>query len=92
MKTIEYIIFFLTRENVRIYYTKWMEDQAQSLIDSTTAHMKMPAPGMGPPPGMMGGPPMMGMGMPVMMARGPPGMPGMNPMMRGGMMGGLIRT
>lgn len=54
------------KENVRFYYTKWMEEQAQSLIDQTTAAYQagssappqvphMPPPGMlpPPPPGMM---------------------------------------
>jgi len=66
------------KENVRIYYTKWMEDQAQSLIDQTTAQMKMPGPG-----GMLlRGNPMI----PVAMVRG------MNPamgMMRGPMLRGM---
>ncbi|KAJ7381193.1 hypothetical protein OS493_004794 [Desmophyllum pertusum] len=48
------------KENVRFYYTKWMEEQAQSLIDQTTAAYQAgtsapPAqvPHM-PPPGMSG--------------------------------------
>jgi len=63
------------KENVRIYYTKWMEDQAQSLIDQTTAQMKLNQPPshsqvlIHQPVNVM----------PVMVARGPPGM---------GMMGG----
>ncbi|XP_059085276.1 U1 small nuclear ribonucleoprotein C-like [Tigriopus californicus] len=73
------------KENVKFYYQKWMEEQAQSLIDATTAAFKagkLPnASGPGgvaiPPPGAMGhGPPGMG---------GPP-MPGGPPM--GGPMGG----
>jgi U1 small nuclear ribonucleoprotein C len=49
------------KENVRDYYQKWMEEQAQRLIDQTTAAFKSGkiAPGMGgfprfgmPPPGM----------------------------------------
>ena len=70
---------FTDRENVRIYYTKWMEDQAQSLIDQTTAQMKLNQPPshsqvlIHQPVNVM----------PVMVARGPPGM---------GMMGGpMIR-
>jgi len=72
------------KENVKFYYQKWMEEQAQSLIDATTAAFKagklpggMPGPGgvsIPPPmnmrPGMPGPPPGMG----------PPGMPpGMGP-------------
>ncbi|KAL9979359.1 hypothetical protein ACROYT_G017012 [Oculina patagonica] len=57
------------KENVRFYYTKWMEEQAQSLIDQTTAAYQagstpaavphIPPPGMMPPPpvGMMPPPP-----------------------------------
>ena len=63
------------KENVKFYYQKWMEEQAQSLIDATTAAFKA-----GKLPGAMPGggvaiPPPMGMrpGMP------PPGMPGMGP-------------
>merc|ERR1711993_165221 len=63
------------KENVKFYYQKWMEEQAQSLIDATTAAFKA-----GKLPGPMPGqgvaiPPPMGMrpGMP------PPGMPGMGP-------------
>merc|ERR1711997_745756 len=75
------------KENVKFYYQKWMEDQAQSLIDATTAAFKAgrlpggatipPPAGMGGPPGMR--PPMPGMAPPPMMA--PPGMmpPGMAP-------------
>ncbi|KAA0203190.1 hypothetical protein HAZT_HAZT004987 [Hyalella azteca] len=28
------------KENVKIYYQKWMEDQAQNMIDATTAAFK----------------------------------------------------
>ncbi|MEQ2174454.1 hypothetical protein GOODEAATRI_008145 [Goodea atripinnis] len=44
------------KENVKDYYQKWMEEQAQSLIDKTTAAFQQgkipptPFPG-GPPPG-----------------------------------------
>ncbi|XP_031553468.1 U1 small nuclear ribonucleoprotein C-like [Actinia tenebrosa] len=63
------------KENVKFYYQKWMEEQAQTLIDQTTAAYQatshkmpnMPPPGM-PPPGMMPPPP--GMMMPP-----PAGMP-----------------
>jgi U1 small nuclear ribonucleoprotein C len=64
------------KENVKFYYQKWMEEQAQSLIDATTAAFKagkLP----GGMPGMPGGvsiPPPMGM-RPGM----PPGMSGMPP-------------
>lgn len=43
------------KENVRDYYQKWMENQAQRLIDQTTADFKSGKiiPGsMGMPPGM----------------------------------------
>merc|ERR1712223_732902 len=77
------------KENVKFYYQKRMEDQAQRLIDATTAAFKagrlpggatIPPPvGMGGPPGMR--PPMPGMGGPRMRPMGPPGMgpPGMAP-------------
>jgi U1 small nuclear ribonucleoprotein C len=49
----------LFQENVKFYYQKWVEDQAQSLIDATTAAFKAgKLPGAGhagvaiPPPGM----------------------------------------
>ena len=67
------------KENVKFYYQKWMEDQAQNLIDATTAAFKAGklapgAPGPGgvaiPPPMAMGGPPMM---------HAPPPMMGMPP-------------
>lgn len=79
------------RDNVKFYYQKWMEEQAQHLIDATTAAFKAgkiaqnpfaaPPPKVGaaiPPPNQMGGPPPR----PGMM---PPGMPpgGMPPMMMG---------
>ncbi|XP_075147518.1 small ribonucleoprotein particle U1 subunit C [Haematobia irritans] len=73
------------RDNVKFYYQKWMEEQAQHLIDATTAAFKAgkitqnpfaggPKPGAGvalpPPPNMnMTGPPRPGMM--------PPGMPQM---------------
>ncbi|EDO37851.1 predicted protein [Nematostella vectensis] len=50
------------KENVRFYYQKWMEEQAQTLIDQTTAafqskpNSQMPPnapPGLMPPPGML---------------------------------------
>lgn len=74
------------RDNVKFYYQKWMEEQAQHLIDATTAAFKAgkiaqnpfaaPPPKVGvaiPPPNQLGGPPPR----PGMM---PPGMP---PMMMG---------
>jgi U1 small nuclear ribonucleoprotein C len=83
------------KDNVRDYYQKWMEDQAQKLIDQTTAAFKSgkiaqppPIPFGGPggprPPGFPPMPPPFGMppGMPPM----PHGMippPGMPPMMPG---------
>ncbi|XP_070564705.1 U1 small nuclear ribonucleoprotein C-like [Ptychodera flava] len=44
------------KENVKIYYQKWMEEQAQNLIDQTTAAFQAgkiannPFPNAGPPP------------------------------------------
>ncbi|CAD6992820.1 U1 small nuclear ribonucleoprotein C [Ceratitis capitata] len=77
------------RDNVKFYYQKWMEEQAQHLIDATTAAFKagkitqnpgvaIPPPNMAPPPrpGLMPGAP----GMPPMMM-GPHG--GMPPPMLG---------
>ena len=58
------------KENVKFYYQKWMEDQAQSLIDATTAAFmsgklgKHPGNAI-PPPQSMGGPPMRPMGPPA---------------------------
>merc|ERR1712243_217832 len=77
------------KENVKFYYQKWMEDQAQSLIDATTAAFmsgklgKYPGNAI-PPPQSLGGPPMRPMGPPGMPpmppGMGPPGMPpGMGP-------------
>ncbi|XP_043200669.1 U1 small nuclear ribonucleoprotein C-like [Amphibalanus amphitrite] len=50
------------KENVKIYYQKWMEEQAQSLIDATTAAFKAGkiqnnpfAAGKGPVAGREGG-------------------------------------
>merc|ERR1711899_112757 len=83
------------KENVKFYYQKWMEDQAQSLIDATTAAFKagkLPGgvsipppmnmrPGM-PPPGMPGMPGMPPPGIPPHMMGPPrPGMPPMGPPM-----------
>uniref|UniRef100_A0A8D1WZG7 U1 small nuclear ribonucleoprotein C n=1 Tax=Sus scrofa TaxID=9823 RepID=A0A8D1WZG7_PIG len=68
------------KENVKDYYQKWMEEQAQSLIDKTSMFRISqsqapffllagpPRPGMMPAP-HMGGPPMM-----PMMGPPPPGM------------------
>ncbi|XP_073472110.1 U1 small nuclear ribonucleoprotein C isoform X1 [Lithobates pipiens] len=78
------------KENVKDYYQKWMEEQAQSLIDKTTAAFqqgKIPptpfaAPPAGsamiPPPPSLGGPPRPGM-MPAPPMAGPPMMPMMGP-------------
>ena len=88
------------RDNVKFYYQKWMEEQAQHLIDATTAAFKAgkitqnpfaggpPKPGgVAIPPPNMAGPPRPGMPPPGM----PPGMMmmGMRPPMMGpmGMMG-----
>ncbi|RWS23467.1 U1 small nuclear ribonucleoprotein C-like protein [Leptotrombidium deliense] len=48
------------KENVKFYYQKWMEDQAQSLIDATTAAFKAGKMGtkpavLPPPPPLPGG-------------------------------------
>ncbi|XP_038053410.1 U1 small nuclear ribonucleoprotein C-like [Patiria miniata] len=82
------------KENVRIYYQKWMEEQAQSLIDRTTAAFQSgkihhnpfnegggPG-GMPPPPGGAAVPPPSNYGGPrgPMPPRGPP----MGPPMMGG--------
>ena len=66
------------KENVKFYYQKWMEEQAQNLIDATTAAFKAgKLPGGVPGPGGVSIPPPMNMrpGMPGP----PPGMPGMPP-------------
>merc|ERR1712110_1148487 len=73
------------KENVKFYYQKWMEEQAQSLIDATTAAFKAGKLPGGMPPGGPGGvaiPPPMGMRPPPGMIP-PPGMPGMPPHMMG---------
>ncbi|XP_064778750.1 U1 small nuclear ribonucleoprotein C-like [Oncorhynchus masou masou] len=89
------------KENVKDYYQKWMEEQAQSLIDKTTAAFQQgkmpptPFPGAPPPGGAMipppnlNGPPRPGM-LPTPQMGGPPMMPmmgGMGPPPPG-MMGG----
>ncbi|XP_019516494.1 PREDICTED: U1 small nuclear ribonucleoprotein C isoform X2 [Hipposideros armiger] len=78
------------KENVKDYYQKWMEEQAQSLIDKTTAAFQQgkipptpfsaPPPGgaMIPPPPSLPGPPRPGM-MPAPHMGGPPMMPMMGP-------------
>ncbi|EEB13104.1 U1 small nuclear ribonucleoprotein C, putative [Pediculus humanus corporis] len=83
------------KDNVKFYYQKWMEEQAQHLIDATTAAFKAgkianpfaPKPGAAiPPPANMQGPPRpvppgpMGPG-PNMLGPGPMGP--MGPMMMG---------
>uniref|UniRef100_A0A1A9ZXN0 U1 small nuclear ribonucleoprotein C n=1 Tax=Glossina pallidipes TaxID=7398 RepID=A0A1A9ZXN0_GLOPL len=81
------------RDNVKFYYQKWMEEQAQHLIDATTAAFKAgkitqnpftsgvpPKPGVAIPPPNMAAPPRPGII--------PPGLsgPGMPPMMMPGAM------
>lgn len=72
------------RDNVKFYYQKWMEEQAQHLIDATTAAFKagkmVQNPFSGPPPNMAAVPPPTSFGPPRML---PPGMPpgGMPPNM-----------
>uniref|UniRef100_A0A2K6LMY2 U1 small nuclear ribonucleoprotein C n=1 Tax=Rhinopithecus bieti TaxID=61621 RepID=A0A2K6LMY2_RHIBE len=78
------------KENVKDYYQKWMEEQAQSLIDKTSAAFQQgkipPAPSSAPPPAgtmippppSLPGPPHPGM-MPASHMRGPPMMPMMGP-------------
>lgn len=89
------------KDNVKFYYQKWMEDQAQHLIDATTAAFKAgkiasnpfaqgPPPKTGvaiPPPTNMGPGMIHGLPPPPMMMHhgGPMGMMGMG--MRPGMMG-----
>lgn len=74
------------RDNVKFYYQKWMEEQAQHLIDATTAAFKAGKiaqnPFSAPPPNMTAVPPPTGFGPPRMpMGMMPPGMPpGMRPM------------
>ncbi|KAL5292926.1 SNRPC family protein [Megaselia abdita] len=70
------------RDNVKFYYQKWMEEQAQSLIDATTAAFKAGkiaqnpfAPPGAPGKGMAIPPP----GMPPMMMPPPPNMIGIRP-------------
>ncbi|KAK7099369.1 hypothetical protein V1264_003516 [Littorina saxatilis] len=89
------------KENVRLYYQKWLEEQVQKLVDDTTAAYKAGkistnpfqggnAPGAGamiPPPSNMGGP---GPAPPVRPPGGPvmgPGGPPMVPMGGPGPMG-----
>ncbi|RCN46323.1 U1 zinc finger [Ancylostoma caninum] len=70
------------KENVRMFYQRWMEEQAQKLVDATARAFtggNTAKPGMGKPmgapmgapmmPAMMGRPPMMGA--PVAGMRGP---------------------
>lgn len=79
------------RDNVKFYYQKWMEEQAQHLIDATTAAFKAGKiaqnPFSAPPPNMTAVPPPNSFGPPRMLPPGmPPGMlpgmmpPGMRPM------------
>ncbi|TKR77302.1 hypothetical protein L596_018299 [Steinernema carpocapsae] len=68
------------KENVRMFYQKWMEQQAQKLVDATA---KAFAAGRPPPmlPGMPPRPGMLPMGMPPLGGVRPPFpmMPGMMP-------------
>uniref|UniRef100_A0A3Q0RNN8 U1 small nuclear ribonucleoprotein C n=1 Tax=Amphilophus citrinellus TaxID=61819 RepID=A0A3Q0RNN8_AMPCI len=82
------------KENVKDYYQKWMEEQAQSLIDKTAAFQQgkippTPFPGGPPPgpprPGMLPTPPMGGPPMMPMMGPPPHGMMPMRPPMGGPM-------
>jgi U1 small nuclear ribonucleoprotein C len=51
------------KDNVKYYFQKWMENEAQTLIDATTAAYKAGKiasnPFAQPPPGAAGPPPMM---------------------------------
>lgn len=80
------------RDNVKFYYQKWMEEQAQHLIDATTAAFKAgkitqnPFAGGPPKPGGVAIPPPPNMAVPPrpgMIPPGMPGAPGMPPMMMG---------
>ncbi|RUS71881.1 hypothetical protein EGW08_020355 [Elysia chlorotica] len=73
------------KENVRLYYQKWLEEQVQKLVDDTTAAYQAgkitanPFTGPGAPPGPGGAmiPPPGGPNMQKPMMGGPgPGMPG----------------
>ncbi|XP_023654729.1 U1 small nuclear ribonucleoprotein C-like isoform X1 [Paramormyrops kingsleyae] len=87
------------KENVKDYYKKWMEEQAQSLIDKTTTAFQLgkipatPFPGAAPPGGALipppniSGPPHPGM-FPAPPMGGPPMMPMMGPPPLGMMPGG----
>lgn len=88
------------RDNVKFYYQKWMEEQAQHLIDATTAAFKAgkiqqnpfaaPPPKVGvaiPPPTNLGPPPRPGMMPPGMPPGAPPMMIGRPPPMMGPIMG-----
>lgn len=79
------------KDNVKFYYQKWMEEQAQNLIDATTAAYKAGKIGMKgvciPPPNMGQAPPQMTMPPgsimpPGQMPMGAPPMMSMPPMMR----------
>ncbi|KAL4224974.1 hypothetical protein ACF0H5_015670 [Mactra antiquata] len=82
------------KENVRLYYQKWLEEQVQKLVDDTTAAFKagvaqqqktpVPGPMPGPPAGAMPAAPMGGP-MPAPMPLMGPGPPGPRPMMMPGM-------
>ncbi|KAL4658671.1 U1 small nuclear ribonucleoprotein C [Arapaima gigas] len=83
------------KENVKDYYQKWMEEQAQSLIDKTTAAFQQgkippslfpcaaPSGGAMLPPPNLSAPPHPGM-LPTPPLGGPPMMPMMGPPPHGG--------
>jgi len=80
------------KDNVKFYYQKWMEEQAQNLIDATTAAYKagkigmkgvcIPPPNMGPSAQQMAMPPGSMAMQPGQMPMGAPPMMSMPPMMR----------
>lgn len=80
------------KDNVKFYYQKWMEEQAQNLIDATTAAYKagkigmkgvcIPPPNMGPSAQQMAMPPGSMAMPPGQMPMGAPPMMSMPPMMR----------
>lgn len=65
------------RDNVKFYYQKWMEEQAQNLIDATTAAFKAGKiaqnPFSAPPPNMTAVPPPAFAGPPPGRMMPPPG-------------------
>ncbi|EGT33853.1 hypothetical protein CAEBREN_11652 [Caenorhabditis brenneri] len=65
------------KDNVRMFYQKWMEDQAQKLVDQTARAFATNRMQGAVPRTTMGMPPVPPMGHPMM--GGPPGMPLMAP-------------